>query len=406
MKNKDRVVIVSSYGNPLAINVWIKYYEKYWMDIVDKVYIVAGGELLDLQDKLIEANTKLCDHYNKKTNSNKLHFIYANDSSDRHTLSTHAHLLFNGTKYACMHHKDATLFYVDDDLFILDKNYIDDCFKKIESGEYLYGGQVTPRPSFGEKSHTLGWFSFCDLNVTRYLIEQYESSMNEYFSNIDISYLQASLISGEYDSNPKLKNNMDWVYLNINMFKAYIHQYGNIFGSIQYVPGINFNFINYVTDYLATDEVYWLFSKMTREHCGRDKEFVLSTKPEMMSQLYIHQHMNLDEQVDALIKTNPVCYHISGNYRQFNFCYKIPFEQICEELDRLDMLLKNYENYKLLVLIKLGLDCWDHDHIDTGEIRSTMQRYYDHVYTLPNLSDFLSKENIAKIQNVVMRNIQ
>jgi len=27
-KKKDRVVIVSSYGNPLAINVWLKYYEK------------------------------------------------------------------------------------------------------------------------------------------------------------------------------------------------------------------------------------------------------------------------------------------------------------------------------------------------------------------------------------------
>ena len=406
MKNKDRVVIVSSYGNPLAINIWLKYFEKYWIDVVDKVYIVAGGDVTHLQDKLIEANTKLCEHYNKKTNTNKLHFIYADDSSRREALSSHAHLLFTGTKYACMHHKDATMFHVDDDMYILNKDYIDDCFNKIESGEYLYGGQITGRPSFGEKSHILGWFSFCDLNVTRYLIEQYESSMNEYFSNIDISYQQASIVSGEYANDPKLSENLQQVYLNVDMFMAYTRQYGNIFGSIHYVPGIHFKAIDYTTDYLATDEVYWLFSKMLRVYCGRDKEYVMSTRPEMMCQLYIHRHLPISEQVDTLIKTNPVCYHISGNYRQFNFCYKIPYDKICEELDTIDILQKDYENYKLLVLIKLALDCWDLDHIDTGEIKSTMQRYYDHVYTLPNLSDFLSKENIANIQNIVMRNIQ
>jgi len=37
------------------------------MDVVDKVNIVAGGDVNFLQDKLIDANIQLCDHYNKKT---------------------------------------------------------------------------------------------------------------------------------------------------------------------------------------------------------------------------------------------------------------------------------------------------------------------------------------------------
>lgn len=405
MTKKDRVVIVSSYGNPLVINIWLKYYEKYWIDVVDKVYIVAGGDVNKLQDKLIEANIKLCEHYNKKTNTNKLHFIYAKDSSERHTLSSHAHLLYNGTKYAGMHHKEATLFHVDDDMYILDKNYIDDCFSKIESGEYMYGGQITPRPSFDETSHILGWFSFCDLKATKEIIRHYEDCMDQFFSDIDVTGIHSKLVSGEYSTDPKINTNLENTYRNINMFIAYIHQYGNVFGGLNYVPGVNFKFVNYVVELLSTDEVYWLFSKLLRLYCGRDKEYVLSNKPEIIAQLYIHQHISVDDQVQSLIDTKPVSYHISGNYRQFYFCYKNSFESICEELDRLDMLQKGYENYKLLVLIKIALDFWDHTDIDTGDIRETMQRYYDHVYTLPELSPFLSKENIAKISNVVTRNI-
>lgn len=191
IKKKDRVVIVSSYGNPLAINVWLKYYEKYWMDVVDKVYIVAGGDVNFLQDKLIDANIQLCDHYNKKTNTDKLRFVFGNDGSKRQSLSSHAHLLLTGTKYASMKHDEATLFYVDDDMYILDKNYIDDCFNKIESGEYSYGAQITPRPSFDEKSHLLFWFGFCDLKTTKYLMDQYELAIHEFF----VSVMQLKYIS-------------------------------------------------------------------------------------------------------------------------------------------------------------------------------------------------------------------
>lgn len=402
MTKKDRVAIVSSYGNPLAINVWLKFYEKYWMDVVDKVYIVAGGDLNFVQDKLIEANIKLCDHYNKKTNTNKLTFVYGDDTSRRETLSSHAHLLLTGTKYASMKHDDATLFYVDDDMYILDKNYLDDCFSKIESGEYSYGGQITPRPCFDEKSQILGWFAFCDLKTTKYLMDQYDSSLYQFFSDYDISCEYHKTVTGEYSQNdPELEE----LCRVTHMFIGYVHQYSNIFGNMNYVAGVKFDFINYTTPSVQCDEVYWLFSKMLREYCGRDKEYVLPYKPEIITQLYIHQHISLDEQVEGFINTKPVSYHISGNYRQFHFCYKFPFEQICEELDRLDMLQKGYENYKLLVLIKMALDFWDDTDIDTGDIRETMQRYYDHVYTLPELSPFLAKENIAKISNVVTRNI-
>jgi len=56
MNRKPRIAIVSSYGNPLAINIWIKFFEKYWMDVVDEVYIVAGGNKNFVLDNLSESN--------------------------------------------------------------------------------------------------------------------------------------------------------------------------------------------------------------------------------------------------------------------------------------------------------------------------------------------------------------
>jgi len=109
------------------------------------------------------------------------------------------------------------------------------------------------------------------------------------------------------------------------MFLAYIYQYGNIFGNIRYVSGTKFPFINYVVDIGGQmDEIGWFFSKILREHCGRDKEFVIPDKPHIIHQLYIHDNSNIsfDEQIQTLIDSNPVSYHISGNYRQYNFCYK------------------------------------------------------------------------------------
>lgn len=393
---KDRVVIVSSYGNPLAINIWLKFYEKYWMDVVDKVYIVAGGDLNFVHDKLIEANIKLCDHYNKKTNTNKLTFIYGNDTSGREVLSSHAHLLLTGTKYASMKHDDATLFYVDDDMYILDKNYLDECFSKMESGEYTYGGQLTPRPCFDEKSHILGWFAFCDLNTTKYLMDQYEISMAEFFSKIDVTHEYFKMVSGAYPPDDPRIEELCHV---IHMFMAYIFQYGNIFGNIRYVAGVNFQVINYTIDRGSDDEVYWFFSKMLREYCGRDKQYVLSDRPEMMTQIYIHPHINFDDQIKTLKNINPVTYHISGNYRQYNFCYKKPFDDVCKELYKFD--ISEAVNYKLMALLKLCIDYWDYTDIDTGDILPTVKKYYDYVYTLPNLPGVLSREKIESIASIV-----
>lgn len=400
MRKKDRVAIVSSYGNPLAINVWLKFYEKYWMDVVDKVYIVAGGDLNFVQNKLIEANIKLCDHYNKKTNTNKLTFVYGNDSSQRETLSSHAHLLLTGTKYASMKHDDATLFYVDDDMYILDKNYLDECFSKMESGEYSYGGQLTPRPCFDEKSQILGWFAFCDLKTTKYLMDQYESSLNQFFSDYDISREYYKMVTGEYSQNdPKLEE----LCRVTHMFIGYVHQYSNIFGNMNYVAGVKFDFINYTIPSAQCDEVYWLFSKMLREYCGRDKEYDLTDKPHIIQYMYVHPHICFQDQINEMINRNPKVYHISGNYRQYVFCYKRSFEDICKELYKFD--ISEHVNYKLMTLLKLCLDYWDHHDIDTGDILTNVKNYYDYVYTIPDLPDLLSKEKTEAIADIIKRRL-
>lgn len=401
MKRKDRVVIVSSYGNPLAINVWLKYYEKYWMDVVDKVYIVAGGDLHFLQDKLIDANIQLCDHYNKKTNTDKLRFVYGNDCSQRKSLSSHAHLLLTGTKYASMKHDEATLFYVDDDMYILDKNYIDDCFNKIESGEYSYASQLTPRPSFGEKSHLLLWFGFCDLQTTKYLMDQYESSMAQFFSDYDISKTFNNLIVNG-GLSPEHPNYPEVSYLT-DMFISYIYEFGNMFGNMRYIKEMKFPFTNYVVEDDQIDEVGWFFSKILREYCGRNKEFVIPDKPHIIRELYIHYNISFEEQIQTLIDSNPVSYHVSGNYRQYNFCYKKTFEEICKEIYKFD--ISENVNYKFMVLLKLCLDYWDHDHIDTGDILVNLKKYCDYVYTIPNLPQQLSKEKISVLTDILKQRL-
>jgi len=58
-----------------------------------------------------------------------------------------------------------------------------------------------------------------------------------------------------------------------------------------------------------------------------------------------------------------------------------------------------------MVLLKLCLDYWDHDHIDTGDILVNLKKYCDYVYTIPNLPQQLSKEKIGVLTDVLKQKL-
>lgn len=379
MRNKPRVVIVSSYGNPLAINVWLKYFFKFWHDVVDEVYIVAGGNRNYLLDTVIDSNTKLCEYYNQKLNSNKCHFIYKHDELDGGcvTVSTHAHLLYNGTKEVAKKHNDATLLYIDDDIYVKDKNIIEEYFNKVETNVCAYAGQICNREQFDEKTHILGWFVFCDLRTTMWLNEQYNLAIKDHYKNIDTK--------------------TDYIVRD-NYYRCK-SEIGNMFGAMRYFGPLEFKFCNYTRNYEQVDEVFWLFSKFLRLHYGVDKELVIPN--DIWAMIYFHTHIPFEDQVDQY--KNKKMYHISGNYQQHHFLYS-NFYQDYELLDQMN-IIENH-NIKLLLLLHLCLKCWDlHNIVDDGGIYTNIKNYLDHVYLLSGLPELLSKKNVDRLSELILEDL-
>jgi hypothetical protein len=386
MNRKPRIAIVSSYGNPLAINIWIKFFEKYWMDVVDEVYIVAGGNKNFVLDNLSESNQKLCEYYNTKHNNNKLNFIFASPEYDDNvcsSLTSHAHLLYNGTRHVGKFHNDATIFYVDDDMYIKDKNTLEKYFGLIESGQYAYAGQVARRLQFSESNHILGWFVFCDLKTTLWMIDQYNSTISKFYDK----YMPQGIDTDQ-----------DHPYM-VGSYISFKSEMGNIFGQTRYYKDMKFDFVNYTVENECIDEVFWLFSKFLRLHYGVDKEYVIPE--DLFRAIHIHDHIPFDDQVEVY-RNSPIV-HVSGNYQQHHFLYKNLYFDYAE-IDRLNLF--HGKNIKLLVLLQMCIQTWDlQNKVDDKDIYTNIKNYMYHVYTLSNLDPSLSKEKVEKLSQSILEHI-
>lgn len=382
---KPRIVIVSSYGNPLVINVWLKYYAKYWHDVVDRVYIVAGGNVEKTHPKLISANEELCAYYNRQTNGDKLKFIYAHFGNIPN-LTTHAHLLYSGALQAIADYQDATLCFMDDDMFVRNKQWLTSYFEKLESEQYYYSAQLFDRPSFGYSTHLAIWFMFADLRKTKFLMENYERCADKHFE--------------------KLRETSFHLPNEGNSCIGYFTKTGNFFGSMRYFAGCHFDFANYTTpegdEKNNHDEVGWLYSALLRRVYGEDKEFVM--KREEIGHLFFHSHIPIETQAqEFIVKDSPV-YHVSGNYHSYVFCYKFTHEEIRNLLS--SPVFEGARDLKFIMFINVCLQLWDHSvGIDTGEIYESMQKIQDTIRSYKNLDPFHSVENVEKASTIILRDL-
>ena len=382
---KPRIVIVSSYGNPLVINVWLKYYTKYWHDVVDRVYIVAGGNSDNLRPKLISSNEELCKYYNKQTNSDKLKFSHVH-LDDIPNITTHAHLLYSGTTQAISDYEDATVCFMDDDMFVRNKEWLVGYFEKLESEKYYFSAQLFNRTAFGYDTVLMIWFMFSDLKKTKFLMENYERCTKPHFE--------------------KLKETAFNLPEEGNSCIIYFKKLGNIFGGIRYFTGCYFDFANYTTQDNDPsnnhDEVGWLYSALLRRVYGQDKEFTMSRDD--IGHLYFHSHIPIDTQVQEYITKDSPVYHVSGNYYSYVFCYKFIDADIFNLLK--SPVFEGNHDLKFIMFINVCLKLWDNNMgIDTGDIHESMQRTQDSIRSYKNLDPVHSIHNVETCSAIILRDL-
>lgn len=400
MKNKlPRIVIVTTYGHPMAINLWIKYYEKYFMDEVDEVYIFAAGNKNNFHDGLIESNKKLCELVNKKHNNSKLNFEYFHhQKGDTHSLTTHAHLLQEGTLYVKDIHEDASVMYVDDDLFVHKRGYVDSMFKKIESEGYNAAARTIYVP----------WI--CGIPTA----EKFDSTYPRFLNLKNVLFFIN-------DFNKVVEPHLDRFH--VNDIENYKSGLGNYFGNFKIPPNIKFDLIDLelTCDESSLgdegealyDEILLMEGQYHTRYFGKDKIYQINDFPLTLEpKTFVEKDLNSDNldglknYVDQFLIDNKTIYHFGGMYRTESFIYKqYSIKDIHNFHDDGDVYI--YKNINAFTCWKCWMEAWDWpaDQININETYHKMVTFYNNVMNFDDLPSELDEKIINILSNVILSRI-
>lgn len=112
----SRAALLPNPGDPILLKFWLDFYKRFWMDEVDRLYVYVNSPIsqnvVDYMTTLVQSTPKAllvyADHLIEHGDALK-HLV---------SLATEDHLMF-----------------IEDDGFIHKPGIVDECFKRIESGE-------------------------------------------------------------------------------------------------------------------------------------------------------------------------------------------------------------------------------------------------------------------------------
>lgn len=127
---RSRAAILPYPGDPFLLHYWLELFYKIWADEIDKLYIVFNSPI---EKSVVEYITYLCTE-----DSEKIDFTYI-DHHIQHGDAIRIALEKCTEKYVML---------IEDDAFIFKSGVVDDCFKRIEGGEYDIVGSKRGSCSF------------------------------------------------------------------------------------------------------------------------------------------------------------------------------------------------------------------------------------------------------------------
>jgi hypothetical protein len=380
MRDKPRVLIVTGYGNPQMVNLWVRFYEQFIMDEVDEVYIANGGAKFNAHPQLGSANQKICDLTNKKHGNNKLRYFYFDTFRDDRTVSTHPHILYNAAQVAFHRHTDATLCFMDEDVLIMKKGYIDRIFSKLEIGDYKCFGHMINRPLFcnQSQSHYHSFLFLTDLKSLSHIMDCYDRSLIK-------SYV-VNRVWEEWQSD-----------------YCAISKLSNFFGYSRYPKGTKFEDIDLeITCDGAGDETLWMFSTFFRRFYGDDKMGTMDNAS-ILTNMFAIPGIDGDSVVfDSIANKDREMLHFGGGYTQYHFGYPIESEEATYlRLSGPDIAFKYC---KILVNYETALKAWHwtKDEIDCEDLFGRMQRYLDRIQAEPNLPQEMAQSRVDKYVDAIL----
>lgn len=114
---RSRAVLLPTPGDPILLYYWLKVYETVWRDEIDKLYICINGQT---DQEVLDFELDIC-----KAVTNAEVITY--DTMIDHGRAVNELLSICKEKYVML---------IEDDGFIFRKGKVDQCFKKLESGDY------------------------------------------------------------------------------------------------------------------------------------------------------------------------------------------------------------------------------------------------------------------------------
>lgn len=380
MRDKPRVLIVTGYGNPQMVNLWVRFYEQFIMDDVDEVYIVNGGTKFQTHPQLVSANQKICELTNKKHGNNKLRYFYFDVFKNAMTVSTHSHILYNGAQVAFHRHTDATLCFMDEDVLIMKKGCIDRIFSKLEIGDYKCFGLMINRPIFcnQSQSHYHSFLFFADLKSLSHIMDCYNRSL--------IKSYAVNRVWPEWESDHSSTSKLS-----------------NFFGYFRYPKGTKFEDIDLeITCDDAMDETIWMFSTFFRRFYGDDKMGMMD-HDSLVSGMFGISGIETDNvALDSIANKDREMLHFSGGHVQYRFGYPIESEEaLYLYLSKRDIPVKDC---KILVNYETALKAWHwtKDEIDCEDLLGRMRRYLDRIQTEPNLPQEIAQSRVDKYADAIL----
>ncbi|MBN2261361.1 MAG: hypothetical protein JW735_00490, partial [Prolixibacteraceae bacterium] len=116
---RSRAAILPYPGDPFLLHYWLELFYRVWADEIDKLYVICNTPV---EEKVVEYIEYLCT----EGMDNKIDYTYI----DHHI--QHGDAIRIGLEKAI----EDYVMLIEDDAYIFKPGIVDDCFKKIESGDF------------------------------------------------------------------------------------------------------------------------------------------------------------------------------------------------------------------------------------------------------------------------------